>query len=305
MVVERQYPADAGRVRELLMNLNNLKIVERKTSDPANYAKLGVENPDTPTAASTLVEVVAGQKTWSLIVGKNAAAGAVYARKPGEAASALVEPAVTVDPDQKRWIDRQLTDIPGADVHEIAVKPASGPAYTLTRAKRNDPDLVLDPIPKGRTQASNMSINGQADTLTAFTFDDLRTVPATPATRVDRATFRTFDGEVLEFTGHRDADKAYVSVSASRDAALAARFQEAPAPKAAEVAAGKPADGAAAAAPAPAAATPAAAQKRTDVERLTTRARGVEFEIPVYKYESLFKPHEDLLEQKPGPQADK
>jgi hypothetical protein len=37
------------------------------------------------------------------------------------------------------------------------------------------------------------------------------------------------------------------------------------------------------------------------VERLTARGKGVEFEIPLYKYESLFKPQEDLLEPKPTP----
>ena len=71
-VVERQFPADGSRVRELVLNLASLKVVERKTRDPANYARLGVEAPDTPTAGSTLVEVVAGKKTWSLIVGKGA-----------------------------------------------------------------------------------------------------------------------------------------------------------------------------------------------------------------------------------------
>ena len=79
-------PADAARVRELALGLASLEVVERKTSDPANYAKLGVEAPDTPTAASTLVEVVAGKKTWSLIVGKGADGRAVYVRKPAEAA---------------------------------------------------------------------------------------------------------------------------------------------------------------------------------------------------------------------------
>jgi len=286
-VVERQYPADAARVRDLLMGLTHLKVVERKTSDPANYAKLGVEAPDTPTAASTLVEVVAGQKTWSLLVGKNAAGRAVYSRKPGEAVSLLVEPALTVDPDQKRWIDRLLVDVAGAHVHDISVKPASGAGYQLTRAKPADPDLVLSPVPKGRTPASNMSLNGQADTLTAFNFDDLRPVPATPPAKVDRATFRTFDGQVFEFTGHRDVDKAFVSVSASRDAALAAQFPP-PAAQAAPAAQVAPAAK-------PAEATPA---KPADVERLATRSQGVEYEIPLYKYESLFKPAEDLLEKK-------
>jgi Domain of unknown function (DUF4340) len=266
-LVERQYPADPARVRELVLGLDGMKIIERKTSDPANYARLGVEPTDSPTAASTLVEVVAGAKTWSLIVGKNAEGRAIYVRKPKETTSALVEPAITVDPDQKRWLDRALTDIPGADVHQISVKPASGPAYLLTRAKHSDADLVLSPVPAGRKPASSMSINGQADALTALHFDDLRAAAASAPAALDRATFRTFDGKVIEFTGHRDSDKAYVSVSASHDAAQAA----------------KPAD--------------------QTVERLTARGKGAEFEIPLYKYESLFKPQEDLLEKKPEPPA--
>ncbi len=178
--------------------------------------------------------MVAGTKTWSLIVGKPADGRAVYVRKPAEAASALAQPFITADPDQKRWIDRLITDIPGANVHDVAVKPASGPGYVLTRADRNATDVTLSPIPKGRTPASPMSLNGQADALTAFHFDDVRPLPAvstpaaaTPAT--DSATYRTFDGQVIEFTGHREGDKAFVTIATRRDPQLAAKFPE-PAP---------------------------------------------------------------------------
>ena len=294
-VVERQYPADGARVRELLLGLTGMKVIEAKTSDPANYAKLGVEAPDSATAGSTLVEVVAGQKTWPLIVGRGAEGRSLYVRKPAEKASALVEPSVSVDPDQKRWIDRQLTDIRGDTVHDISVKPATGPAYLLTRAKRGDTDLALSPLPKGRSAASAMVINGQADALTAFQFDDVRAAPTTAPKSVDRATFRTFDGQVFEFTGHKDADKAFVSVNASRDPALAAQFPDAPAdkPAAATPVAGSAAGDAkatatatAAAAPAAEATKPAAAAKPADqtAERLAARAKGLEYEIPLYKY---------------------
>jgi hypothetical protein len=297
-VVERQYPADGSRVRELLLGLTRMKVIEPKTSDPANYSKLGVEAPDSATATSTLVEVVAGQKTWPLIVGHGAEGRAIYVRKPAEKASALVEPSVSADPDQKRWIDRQLTDIHGDAVHDISVRPANGPAYLLSRAKRGDTDLALSPIPKGRTAASAMAINGQADALSAFNFDDVRTAPATAPAAVDRATFRTFDGQVFEFTGHKDADKAFVAVSASRDPALAAQFPEAPAGKSADMPAAD------SKAPAPAAAADAnkpAAPPDQSAERVAARAKGLEYEIPLYKYESIFKPLEDLLEKKPEP----
>lgn len=290
-VVERQFPADPSRVRELLLALVNMKIVETKTSDPANYAKLGVEAPDTPTAASTLVEAVAGDKTWALILGKGAGGRAQYVRKPDSAASALVEPLASADPDQKRWIDRLLADIPSDDVHDISVDPAEGASYVLSRAARGA-SLTLSPIPKGRNPASSMSLDSQADGLTAFNFDDVRPA-AEDAKPTDRATFRTFDGQVIELAGRRTSDKAYIAVSARRDAALAEQFAAKPVTPAAEPPAAD--SGAAPAAPKPAETPKPSAQT---VERLQARTQGVEFEIPFYKFDLLFKKQEDLLEKK-------
>jgi hypothetical protein len=300
-VVERNFPADVSRVREFALALAGMKILERKTSDPANYPKLGVEAPESPTATGTLVEVVAGKKTWSLIVGKGAEGRTGYVRKPTEAASALISPVVVADPDQKRWIDRQLTDLPGAEVHDIAVRPAAGPAYLLTRAKRGEADLVLSPVPKGRSTVTSMSLDSQGEVLSAFLVDDVHALPGPAPAATDHATWRTFDGQVIEIAGRRSGEKAFITVTARRDAALAAQF---PAP---------------ALAPAPAPAAPADKDKpqaptaapeppkpaaRT-VERLAARTAGVEFEIPSYKYDALFKPQEELLEKLPEKPAAK
>jgi hypothetical protein len=74
-------------------------------------------------------------------------------------------------------------------------------------------------------------------------------------------------------------------VHVHRDPALAARF---PPEKSAEP---KPAD------PKAADAKPEAPKaSATTVERLSARARGMEFEIPAYKYDSIFKSQDDLLE---------
>jgi len=295
-VVEREYPADAQRVRELVLNLASLKVVERKTQDPANYARLGVETPDSPTAGSTLVEVVAGKKTWSLIVGKGADGRAVYVRKPAEAVSLLAAPVITVDPDQKRWIDRLLVDLPGASVHDVAVKTASGPAYVLTRAARGSEDLSVTPVPKGRKAVTSMSLGTQTEALAGFHFDDVRTAPS-PAAATDTATFRTFDGQVIEFAGRREGDKAFVTIATRRDPELAAKFPEPPAAAPPAPAAGTSPAAGPAAAPAPAAAKPA----DQTVEKLGARAKGMEFEIPAYKYEAIFRKPEDLLEKLPEP----
>jgi hypothetical protein len=299
-VVERQYPADTQRVRELALGLADLRVLERKTADPANYSKLGVEDPS-PTAASTLVEVVAGKKNWSVLIGKSAEGRAVYVRKPAEATSLLASPSITADPDQKRWIDRLIVDLPGAKIHEVSAKVGKAPAYLLSRAQPGDADLTLSPVPKGRTAVSNMVLGGQAEALTSFHFDDIRAA-AVPAEGADTVTYRTFDGQVISFTGHREGDKAYISVSAQRDPALAARFAPAATPATPPVTSAPiPAAGEAnAVTPVPTAEKPATEDKTT--ERITARAQGMEFEIPVYKYEAIFKPYEELLE-KPAPKA--
>jgi hypothetical protein len=283
-VVEREYPADGTRVRELALALANLRVVEAKTQNPDNYAKLGVEAPDTATATSTLVEVVAGGKTWSLIVGKGADGRAVYVRKPAEKGSLLASPFFTADPDQKRWIDRLITDLPGASVHDITVQ-AGKSSYLLRRAQRGA-DLTLASVPRGRTALGALSLGAQAESLASFHFDDLRPLPSPAPAATDKATYRTFDGQVIELAGRRDGDKAYVTVNARRDAALAAQFAPPPADAAAQ------AKNAAAAATTP----PPAEDKTT--ERLATRTQGVEYEIPVYKYEGIFKPLDQLLEPK-------
>lgn len=304
-VVERAFPADAQRVRELALALADLRMVERKTADPANYPRLGVEDTDSPTASSTLVEVSAGDKTWKLIVGKGAEGRAVYARKPGEAASFLASPLITADPDQKRWVDRLIIDLPGNKVHEISAKVGKGPAYLVTRAEPGATELALSPVPKGRTPVSSMALGGQAEALASFHFDDVRAATDPAATGSDTVTYRTFDGQVITFTGRREADKAFVTATATRDAQLAAKFAPpAPTPATPEptVAPPPPAGEAIAAAPEPATDKAPPAEDKS-AERLSARSQGVEFEIPVYKYEAIFRPYEQTLEPKAGAAA--
>jgi hypothetical protein len=142
----------------------------------------------------------------------------------------------------------------------------------------------VSPVPKGRKPATAMSLGTQTEALTAFNFDDVRTAPSPSAGATDTATYRTFDGQVIEFTGHREGDKAFVTIATRRDPALAAKFPEAPATPAAT--------------PATTPAAPAAPPVDQTAEKLGVRAKGMEFEIPAYKYEAIFRKPEDLLENK-------
>jgi hypothetical protein len=76
------YPADASKVRKLLLALADAKIVEEKTSDPANFAVIGVNDPAQPGAAGTDITVTAKDGKHGIIVGKPIGEGN-FARRGG------------------------------------------------------------------------------------------------------------------------------------------------------------------------------------------------------------------------------
>jgi len=216
VVVEREYPADAGRVRKLLLDISDLKVVEEKTRDPANYPKLGVEDVTAPGAAGVKVEIADGKKAVDLIVGKASGMKAAYVRVPGKPQSLLAAPQLTLDADPKRWLDRTLFEIPQDRVKEVAVKPETGPAYTVTREKKDQNDFTIPNLPKGRTLASTSSPNPIAGSLTGLTLDDVRKSASTSAPA--HAVFQTFDGLTLDVDGRKDGERHFVSFSAKSTA---------------------------------------------------------------------------------------
>ncbi len=59
VVLEKDgFPADRAALRNTLLELANATIIEQKTSKPEFYARLGVEEPGSPDAASTALEIV-------------------------------------------------------------------------------------------------------------------------------------------------------------------------------------------------------------------------------------------------------
>ena len=85
------YPADASKVRKLLLSLADAKIVEEKTSDPANFSIIGVNDPSEPGAAGTDITVIAKDGKHGVIVGKPIGEGN-FARRGGENHSYTIEP---------------------------------------------------------------------------------------------------------------------------------------------------------------------------------------------------------------------
>jgi len=256
-VAEREYPADAGKVRKLLIDLSSLSTVEAKTSDPTKYSMLGVEDVTAPTASGTRIELVTPEKVAGVIVGKTSGMKSGYVRATDAKQSLLATPQITAEADPKRWIDTTLVDIPEARIKEVEVTPASGPSYRVTREKKEQTDFTVTGVPKGRELSSPSAANPVAGELAMLSLTDVRKVPADAPAKPERAVFRTFDGAEITIQGVKDGERHFISL--------------APVSSAKETAA--------------------------EVSTLDARAKGWQFEIPAYKYDGLFKPLEDLLKK--------
>jgi hypothetical protein len=215
------YPADVSKLRKLLLALSDARIVEEKTSNPASYPVIGVDDP--ATAGSTAVEVsfVAQDGKHAVIIGKPVGAGN-FARRAGEKASYSVEPAISFEAEPRYWIDSKLIDIAAADIQSIAVKPAAGPAYSVHRAAAGG-NFELDGVPPGRKAADAAALAPSSST-----FDHLDAEDVGPAGNFDFAkatvvTVSLFDGNVLTITGTAVNDKHWIALQASKDPALTAK----------------------------------------------------------------------------------
>ncbi len=264
-VAEREYPADSGKVRKLLIDLGALQVVEEKTSDPASYERIGVEDVKSAKATGTQVEAVTPKKTYSVIAGRSSGMKSSYVRVPGAAKSLLASPQVMADANPKQWLDRTLLDVAETRMKEVAVTPATGPAYTVSREKKEQTDFTVSNVPKGRELSNPGAGNAVAGELVSFMLDDVRKAPEAAAGAKPSATFRTFDGLEVQIDGVKEGERHYIAVTPRSTAKETA----------------------------------------TEAETLAARVKGWQYEIPAYKYDLMFKPLEELLKPKEDKKAPK
>jgi hypothetical protein len=262
-VAERDYPADSGKVRKLLLDLAALNVVEEKTRTPEYYPALGVEDPNSAKATGTRVDAVTAVKTYSLIVGKSSGAKSGYVRVVNTPQSYLAAPLITLDADPRRWLDHTLIDIPQDRIKEFAVKPAQGLSFTATRPNKDQSDFTVAEVPKGRELSSPAAADPIAGSLAGVALDDVQHAPQTPPPGVSHAVFSTFDGLKIDVAGRKDGTRTLVSFTPSSSAK----------------------------------------ETEAEAKTLAARLNGWEFEIPSYKYDGLFRPLEDLLKKPPEPAA--
>ena len=214
-----------AKLRKLLLSLGDAKIVEEKTSNPANFSIIGVEDPTQPGA--TGAEITRGR------AGRQARRNHRQARPAKETSRAaaartraiIVEPAISVESEPRFWIDSRLIDVPAASIQSVEVKPATGAGYVIRRLKPNEDGFSLEGAPAGRKAADSHALAPSTTLLSGLTAEDVAAAKDIDFSKSSQAIMTLSDGDVITVTGTPLADKRWIQVKATKDAALDSKTQ--------------------------------------------------------------------------------
>lgn len=228
-IVEKgNYPAAQGKVRQLLLGLADLTLIEPKTERPELFARLDLDDPANGKATDVRLNDRVGQTVAELIIGKRRADrlgtgnDAVYVRKPNGSRAWLARGSLDVTGEIVDWLDRRILDIPAARIAAIKFAADDGTSLTLTRAQPSERFAIAEAPPDTKFKASALA--EPAGALAAFDLADVK--PAAdqplPDSGVATASFTTYDGLTIDCRVFARDDRDWLAIAASgKDAAEA------------------------------------------------------------------------------------
>lgn len=277
------YRLDGDKVHNLVVGAAGLQRLEPKTSDPARFAELGLQDPDQPDARSVEFQLRAGgdEVLAQVIVGERRAAKGdanrteYFVRVPGEERSWLVRGTLPADADNLvDWLDRRIATISGARIARVQVTHADGETVSAVRDAPGGGDFGYQQLPDGAELTGVWAINDIGRVLTDLSLEEVQ--PATQASPGDgalEAVSETFDGLRVRLRAWRDGERTLATLGAEFDEALVRKSAD-----------DKPGEG-----------LLPAAEVREEAARLDARWQPWVFELPRYKGDYLRRRQADLV----------
>jgi hypothetical protein len=297
------YPASMEKVRGLLVGLAGARLLEAKTSNPDNYATLGVAPPQDGGLEVELGTADGLLDGGAIVVGNSARAGsATYVRRTGEDRSWLVSGNLSVETEASEWLDTLVTNIAGQRIQSVRIEHEDGEQVVIAKDNKASAEYTVEAIPDGRNLRYASIANPIGSALANLRFEDVlpRTALDDSFEAVSTVRFNAFDGLVVTIRSYlRDGDR-FITLAGATDPALAARFAD-PADTG-DTTAGDIADDAVASGEGGDATPVADGNAAVDeavadqAERLNSSHEDWLYGIGSYKFDQLTRRMEDLLE---------
>jgi hypothetical protein len=224
MASMHDYPVQEAKLRGMLTALTELRLTEPRTKDPAEFSRLGVDDPNGAASTADLVRLLdgAGKPVVAVIVGHRRVRSQadvpeeVYVRRPDETQSWLAEGNLQADADASLWLDRAVMNIGHARIASVTV---GDQALVFGRV---DGRFTVT-LPADHPNLEDYKVDDVSRALELLTFEAVTDDADAPGTVAGHAVFTTDDGLAVTVTVlHAGKDVwARFAVSASSDKARA------------------------------------------------------------------------------------
>ncbi len=208
------YAADVGRLRALVTGLSEARIVEEKTSNPDNYPRLAVDDPESD-GSGTKLSLAGEGFSYEVILGNSAGGNLRYARIPEDVTSYLVDRELDVPVSADDWLRRDLLDIPAERVRKVTISHADGETIVLEKAAEDDSNFSIADIPENRELSYETVGNGIAGALANLDFEQVRQAADLEVTTT--TVFETWDGLTIEIRIAEEDDASWLEFAADGD----------------------------------------------------------------------------------------
>jgi hypothetical protein len=229
LIEKGNYPANAGKVRRLLLGLADLTLVEAKTRRPELLSRLDLDDPSNGRSTLIRLQSRTGATVAQLIVGKTrrdrlgSGNDGVYVRMPGDEQAWLARGSLDLPADLMGWVDRRIVDVPASRIATVTLTGSDNGELKLRRDAPGGKFAVADP-PDGAEIKADAPLAEPALLLAGLELDDVQSTAELPVPEngVSTALFTTFDGLAVTIWlfAHEGAD--WITVEAiGKDAAEA------------------------------------------------------------------------------------
>lgn len=315
------YRADVDKVKQTLIGLAELRVLEPKTKNPDLYDRLGLQDKEQEGSLSTTVTLKTrnNPEAAMVILGNqrpakgNPRMSEIYVRKPGDPQTWLTIGNLPLEKVAGEWLDTEITALTTKRVHRVTVAHPDKKTLLVSKEKPDDLDFQLDSIPAGFKVASQFNVNNVVGTLVQLSLEDVK-----KGQEVDfqdhpgvAVVLETFDGLRLHVQTAKQDDKIFGKFSADFDQKLVQPVEATPSSENEESVSAQDSAQDEAAMGSPEGKQPDEEQEersskeesilktpeevQKEVEAFNQRVQGWAYELPTFRVENFSKAKKDLL----------
>lgn len=223
------FTANSSLVKQLILQIADLKIVEPKTSSAAHHKKLGLQEIDAEGSSGTLITVSSKKGNLvSLIVGNQPSDSSrqqYYVRRNEKNETWLVEGKLDAPADPIKWMDSLIMNVDTKRIKEVQINRPDEASIIITKKDKKEEFFALQNVPDGFRATSEATISSMGAILLNLRFNDVKSAKHVSALKPSQeTTVLTFDQVTIRMLDYEIDEKLFTKFIFEFPEALQKKF---------------------------------------------------------------------------------